>query len=66
VIRAIESFDQLARKEYADVEPRTLLPDRVRVRQPEWNAAVEALLVDVLDVDGTKPVESRIDVHVSA
>ncbi len=48
VIRAIESFDRLARSAYADVRPRRLLPDRARVRQSEWNAAVEQLLVEVL------------------
>jgi hypothetical protein len=48
VIRVIESFDRLARSAYADVEPRVLLPDRVRIRQSEWNGAVERLLVEVL------------------
>ena len=48
VIRAIASFDRLARSAYADVAPRTLLRDRVRIRQEEWNAAVEGLLVDIL------------------
>src|SRR5881227_3139492 len=48
VIRAIESFDRLARSGYADIEPRVLLPDRVRIRQAEWVAAVEHLLVDTL------------------
>src|SRR5205807_10513026 len=36
VIRAIASFDELARSAYSDVEPRPLLPDRVRLRQQEW------------------------------
>jgi hypothetical protein len=49
VIRAIESFDRLARSEYSDVEARPLLPGRVRLRQDEWNAAVERLLVATLD-----------------
>lgn len=48
VIRVIDSFDRLARSEYADVEPRGVLPDRVRLRQSEWNRAVEGLLVEVL------------------
>jgi hypothetical protein len=48
VIRVIESFDRLARSAYSDVEPRAVLPDRVRIRQSEWNAAVEELLVSVL------------------
>jgi hypothetical protein len=66
VIRAIESFDRLARKEYADVEPRTLLPDRVRIRQPEWNSAVEALLVDALGRGQAELSTSRREVRVSA
>jgi hypothetical protein len=52
VIRAIESFDRLARKQYADVEPRTLLPDRVRIRQEDWSPAVERLLVEALGDNG--------------
>ena len=48
VIRAIASFDRLARSSYAEVEPRALLPDRVSIRHSEWNAAVEQLLVETL------------------
>jgi hypothetical protein len=48
VIRAIESFDRLARSAYADIEPRGLLPARVTLRQQEWNSAVEQLLLDTL------------------
>jgi hypothetical protein len=48
VIRAIESFDRLARSAYADVIPRAVLPDRASLRQEEWNRAVEQLLVDTL------------------
>lgn len=48
VIRAIESFDRLARSAYADVEPRAVLPARVALRQQEWNSAVEQLLLDAL------------------
>jgi hypothetical protein len=48
VIRAIESFDRLARSAYADVTPRAVLPDRASLRQEEWNRAVEQLLVDTL------------------
>jgi len=66
VIRAIESFDQLARKSYADVEPRTMLPDRVRIRQPEWNVAVERLLVDALGRYEAEAVGSSGQVTVSA
>lgn len=48
VIRVIDSFDRLARSEYADVKPRALLPDRVNIRQDEWRPAVEKLLVEAL------------------
>jgi hypothetical protein len=48
VIRVIKSFDRLARSGYADVEPHTLLPDRRRLRQDEWNVVVERLLVETL------------------
>jgi hypothetical protein len=48
VINVIASFDRLARSCYADVEPRAVLPDKVRLRQVEWNAAVERLLVETL------------------
>jgi len=48
VIRAIASFDRLARSTYSDVEMRALLPDRVRLRQQEWNGVVEGLLLDIL------------------
>ena len=50
VVRAIESFDQLAKSEYADVERRRLLPDRIDVRQAEWKLAVERMLVETLAV----------------
>jgi hypothetical protein len=48
VIRVIASFDRLARSSYADVEPRAVLPNRVNLRQHDWNVAVEQLLVDTL------------------
>jgi hypothetical protein len=60
VIRVIASFDRLARSSYADVEPRTLLPDRIHLRQDEWNAAVERLLVETLgDRQAESPVKGR-------
>lgn len=52
VIRAIESFDRLAKSEYSDFEPRALLPDRARLRQADWNEAVEQMLMDVLGGGG--------------
>lgn len=48
VINVIASFDHLARARYADVTPRALRPDRIRLRHAEWNAAVERILVAVL------------------
>ena len=54
VIRAIESFDRLARSTYADIEPRAVLPDRVSLRQAEWNKAVARLLVDALRESAAK------------
>jgi len=56
VIRVIDSFDRLARSAYADIEPRAVLPDRVRLRQSEWNRAVERLLVEVLGESGAEAV----------
>lgn len=49
VVRVIESFDRLARSSYSDVEPRLVLPSRARLRQSDWSAAVERLVVEVLD-----------------
>jgi hypothetical protein len=59
-VQVIASFDRLARAGYADVEPRSLLPDRVRLRQDEWNVAVERLLVETLgDARVEPPVNGR-------
>lgn len=55
VIRAIESFDRLARRSYSDVQPRAVLPDRVCLRQEEWNKVVAQLLVDALREARTTP-----------
>ena len=62
VIRVIESFDRFARSSYADVSPRTLLPDRVRLRQDEWNAAVEQLLVETLGETQAEPTVNSSEV----
>jgi len=60
VIRAIESFDRLARSSYAEVKRRPLLPDRVEVRQDEWNNVVAQLLVDTLrDTPAEASTETR-------
>jgi len=56
VIRAIESFDLLAKESYADVTRRRLLPDRVVVRHDQWRSAVERMLVEAL-ADPTAPAE---------
>jgi hypothetical protein len=48
VVRAIASFDVLAKSEYADIAHRALLPDRVEVRQTAWRVAVERILVETL------------------
>lgn len=48
VIGAIDSFDRLAKSRFADRARRLVGPDRVRIRQAEWQQAVEAMLVDVL------------------
>jgi hypothetical protein len=60
VIRVIESFDRLARSAFSDSEPRPLRPRRVRLRQDEWNALVERLLVEILDeTQGRSPTGKR-------
>jgi hypothetical protein len=66
VIRVIESFDRLARSRYSDVEPRALLPDRVRLRQGEWNGVVERLLVETLGEPQTPPPVQSGEVVASA
>jgi|SRR4051794_51315 hypothetical protein len=53
VVRAIGSFDRLAKAEYADITRRRLLPDRIDVRQDAWRAAVERMLVEALAGGGT-------------
>ena len=55
VIGAIDSFDRLAKSQFADRERRLIGPDRVRIRQAEWQEAVEALLVDVLAEPAATP-----------
>lgn len=49
VIDVIERFDRLARSVYSERRSRAPLPARVELRQLEWNAAVERLLVQILD-----------------
>jgi hypothetical protein len=64
VIRAIESFDELAKTSYSDRTERRLLPDRTRVRQGEWRAAVEQILVETLSEAEAAP-ETRAMREVS-
>ncbi|HEY0389587.1 MAG TPA: hypothetical protein VGC71_14185 [Gaiellales bacterium] len=59
VVRAIGAFDQLAKSRYADIERRRLVPDRVHVRQGEWKAAVERMLVEALAGAGEAAPERR-------
>lgn len=60
VIRAIESFDRLARSKFSDPEPRPLRPRRVRLRQDDWNSEVERVLVEILnDTQGRTTVEAQ-------
>lgn len=66
VIRVIASFDRLARSAYSEVEPRTLLPARVRLRRDEWNAAVGQLLVETLGDPGAESATDAREVTVSA
>jgi hypothetical protein len=56
VIRAIESFDLLAKAQYADVTPRALLPPRIEVRKDEWRTAVERVVVETLAAAGSPPI----------
>jgi hypothetical protein len=66
VIRVIDAFDRLARSQFADIQPRTLLPDRVLVRQGEWRDAVGKLLVEVLGEPRSAPTTNPPQVAVSA
>jgi hypothetical protein len=66
VVRAIESFDVLAKSEYADVEPRRLLPDRVDVRQSEWRLLVERMLVETLAAAEMAGTGRRVGQEVGA
>jgi hypothetical protein len=66
VIRAIESFDELAKSSYSDRTERRLLPDRRRVRQDEWRAAVEQILVETLSDAGAAPQRGMREVSLSS
>ena len=65
VIRAIESFDRLAHSMYSDVRPRAVLPDRVRLRQRDWNRVVERLLFDVLRDTDADAANARVTAPVN-
>ena len=63
VVRAIGSFDRLAKAEYVDVTRRRLLPDRIEVRQDAWRAAVERMLLEALAGDaGSDSSDTREEV----
>lgn len=66
VIKVIESFDRLARSTYSDAEARPLLPRRIRLRQEEWNAAVERLVVQALDESHAGRASEQREVAVGA
>jgi hypothetical protein len=66
VIRAIESFDELAKSSYSDRTERRLLPDRRRVRQDEWRAAVEQILVETLSDASAAPQRGMREVSLSS
>ena len=60
VIKAIGSFDRLAKSEFSDREPRPLRPRRLRLRQDDWNDLVERLLVETLnETQGRSPTGGR-------
>lgn len=65
VIRAIDSFDRLARSRYADVKRRPVLPNQYQVRQDEWNIVVEKLLVETLGETNTEPLGETREVAAS-
>jgi hypothetical protein len=65
VIRAIESFDRLAKSAFSHPEPRPLRPRRVRLRQDDWNALVARLLVDMLDETQGRSVTADREVGAS-
>jgi hypothetical protein len=64
VVRAIDSFDRLAKSRYADIERRRLLPDRVVIRQDEWRAVVERMLVETLATPSMPDRELREEVPI--
>jgi hypothetical protein len=66
VIKVIESFDRLARSTYSDAEARLLRPRRIRLRQGEWNAAVERFVVQALDETPAGGAGEQCEVAVTA
>jgi hypothetical protein len=66
VIRAIESFDRLARSDFSDPEPRSRRPRRVRLRQDDWNNKLASLLVEILnETEGRSPIgEQKVGASV--
>jgi hypothetical protein len=66
VVNVIESFDRLARSAYSDAAARPLLPPRIRLRQDEWNVAVERVVVQVLDEGQAARASKQSEVVVPA
>ena len=66
VIKVIESFDRLARHSYSDAQARLLLGRRIRLRQQDWNAAVERLVVQALDETPAGRASEQSEVAVGA
>ena len=64
VIRVIAAFDRLARSTYADIESHAVLPDRARLRQGEWNQAVEQLLLETLQANDPQPATDQVSAAV--
>ena len=62
VIRVIASFDRLARSSFSDGQGRALLRTRPRLRQDEWNSAVERLLVEILNETQTDESTEQLGV----
>jgi hypothetical protein len=64
VIRTISAFDVFAKQHHADVKPRRLMPDRIEVRQHEWRAVVERMLVETLAAGAERaPAEREVIQH---
>lgn len=66
VIRVIESFDRLARSSYSKARSRSQISWRTRLRQEEWNLAVERLLLEVLHETHEQGMTQQLQAMASA